>query len=130
MICDEPVSALDLSIQAQVLNLLSEIQSEFELSFLFVAHDLAVVYHVSHRIVVVYRGQIMEQGTADEVYHRPAHPYTRALLEASPCPIPANSASGFESRSRAPGAWPTPRPTCEAASFSRVVLTPSTSVTK
>jgi peptide/nickel transport system ATP-binding protein len=88
VICDEPVSALDLSVQAQVLNLLMEIQNEFGLSYLFIAHDLGVVNHMSRRIVVVYRGQIMEQGTSDEVYLTPAHPYTQALLAASPLPNP------------------------------------------
>ncbi|MEN3283870.1 MAG: hypothetical protein V7607_5010 [Solirubrobacteraceae bacterium] len=84
IICDEAVSALDLSVQAQVLNLLHELQSEFELSYLFIAHDLAVVRHVSHRIIVLYRGRVMEQGPAPAVYGRPAHPYTRALLDAVP----------------------------------------------
>lgn len=89
VICDEPVSALDLSVQAQVLNLLRNLQQEFDLSYLFIAHDLAVVRHLSHRIVVLYRGRIMEQGDASVVYQHPKHPYTRALLEAAPVPDPA-----------------------------------------
>jgi peptide/nickel transport system ATP-binding protein len=84
VICDEPVSALDLSVQAQVLNLLRGLQREYRFSYLFIAHNLAVVRHMSHRIVVLYRGRIMEQGPAAAVYERPAHPYTRALLRAVP----------------------------------------------
>ena len=92
VICDEPVSALDLSVQAQVLNLLRELQDEFALGYLFVAHDLDVVRHLSHRIMVLYRGQIMEQGPAEMVYATPMHPYTRALHEAAPVPDPVRQA--------------------------------------
>jgi oligopeptide/dipeptide ABC transporter ATP-binding protein len=88
VICDEPVSALDLSVQAQVLNLLSDLQHEFRLGYLFIAHDLPVVRHLSHRIIVLYRGRIMEQGEAKRIYERPVHPYTRTLLEAVPVPDP------------------------------------------
>jgi oligopeptide/dipeptide ABC transporter ATP-binding protein len=88
VVCDEPVSALDLSVQAQALNLLRELQNEFQLSYLFIAHDLAVVRHLSHRIVVLYRGRIMEQGDAAIVYGRPIHPYTQMLLQSAPVPDP------------------------------------------
>jgi peptide/nickel transport system ATP-binding protein len=88
VICDEPTSALDLSVQASVLNLLRELQRDLDLSYLFIAHDLAVVRHVSHRIAVLYHGRVMEQGAAAEVYGRPIHPYTQALLTAAPVPDP------------------------------------------
>jgi oligopeptide/dipeptide ABC transporter ATP-binding protein len=88
IVCDEPVTALDLSVQAQVLNLLREMQNALELSYLFISHDLAVVRHLSHRILVLYRGRTMEYGQAAEVYERPAHPYTEALLAAAPVPDP------------------------------------------
>jgi peptide/nickel transport system ATP-binding protein len=92
VICDEPVSALDLSVQAQVLNLLRGLQQEFRLGYLFIAHNLAVVRHMSHRIVVLYRGAVMEAGPAEAVYNRPGHPYTRALLQAVPIADPARRA--------------------------------------
>ena len=88
VICDEPTSALDLSVQAQVLNLLNELQEDLELSYLFVSHDLEVVRHVSHRIIVLYHGQIMEHGDGASLYADPIHPYTRALLAAAPVPDP------------------------------------------
>ena len=89
VICDEPVSALDLSVQAQVLNLLRDLQDELKLSYLLISHDLAVVRHLSHRIVVLYRGRVMEQGSAATISGNPAHPYTQALLQAVPVPDPA-----------------------------------------
>jgi oligopeptide transport system ATP-binding protein len=92
IIADEPVSALDVSIQAQIINLLEDLQNEFKLTYLFVAHDLGVIRHVSDRIAVMYLGKIVEVGPADEVYSNPIHPYTLSLLSALPIPDPKANA--------------------------------------
>lgn len=105
IIADEPVSALDVSVQAQVINLMQELKEEFGLTYIFVAHDLSVVYHIADRIAVMYLGNVVEIGSADQVYKSPRHPYSRALLSAVPQPDPRHDSSG---RIRLEGDIPTP----------------------
>jgi oligopeptide transport system ATP-binding protein len=104
LVLDEPVSALDVSIQAQIINLLQDLQDQMKLTYLFIAHDLRVVEHISQRVAIMYLGKIVENGTSEQIYSNPRHPYTRALLSA----IPSINPGAKQERIRLPGELPSP----------------------
>ncbi|HEX5113721.1 MAG TPA: oligopeptide/dipeptide ABC transporter ATP-binding protein [Pseudonocardiaceae bacterium] len=114
IVCDEPTSALDLSIQAQVINLLNRLQRELGVGYLFITHDLAVIRHVAHRVVVLYRGHVLETGPTAQVCDQPRHPYTQALLAAAPVPDPVARQRKRRDRVR-PSGTPAPDEGCPFA---------------
>lgn len=108
VVCDEPVSALDVSVQSQILNLTMDLQDEFGLSYLFIAHDLSVIKHVSNKVAVMYLGKIVEKGNVDDIFDSPKHPYTKALMSASPIPEPGRSINRIKLEGEIPSAMEIP----------------------
>lgn len=108
VVCDEPVSALDVSVQSQILNLTMDLQEEFGLSYLFIAHDLSVIKHVSNKVAVMYLGKIVEKGNVDDIFDSPKHPYTKALMSASPLPEPGRSINRIKLEGEIPSAMEIP----------------------
>jgi oligopeptide transport system ATP-binding protein len=116
IVCDEPISALDVSVQAQIVNLLQDLQKEFKLTYLFIAHGLNMVRHISNRMAVMYLGRVVETGPADDVYYEPLHPYTQALLKANPSMDPDSRANLQDNLLQGEIASPVnPKPGCRFA---------------
>lgn len=109
IVCDEPVSALDVSVQSQIINLLKDLQKEYHLTYLFIAHGLNVIKHVSDEVAVMYLGKIVEIGEVEEIFERPKHPYTMALMSASPIPNPEAKRNRIQLKSEIPSALNIPR---------------------
>ncbi|MEG1255080.1 oligopeptide/dipeptide ABC transporter ATP-binding protein [Clostridium sp.] len=108
VVCDESVSALDMSVQSQILNLIMDLQEEFGLSYLFISHDLSVIKHVSNKVAVMYLGKIVEKGSVDDIFDSPKHPYTKALISASPVPEPSRNINRIRLEGEIPSAMNIP----------------------
>lgn len=108
VVCDEAVSALDVSVQSQILNLIMDLQDEFGLSYLFISHDLSVIKHISNKVAVMYLGKIVEKGDVDDIFNCPKHPYTKALMSASPVPEPNRNINRIQLEGEIPSAMDIP----------------------
>lgn len=116
IVCDEPISALDVSIQAQIINLLQDLQEQFNLTYLFIAHDLSVVKHIADRVAVMYLGKIVEMGDKEQIFNEPRHPYTKALLASVPIPDPSQKGKAAVLKGDSPSPI-NPPPGCRFASL-------------